>query len=136
MYTRLSRDKRSLSQDARSLGYLPGILLLCLAYFLGLMAALYTHKRYRGWRADSPAGDQPGLAILNLEWEPVKQRLLNLLYGLILWVIISLAAVTFITFNPILSIGLAIAGGIMLGIFLARSHKFGSSNLIPQMTDD
>jgi putative inorganic carbon (hco3(-)) transporter len=108
--------------DANTLGTKLGIILWI---FLGLMAALYTHKRYRGWRADSPARDQPGLAILNLEWEPVKQRLLNLLYGLILWVIISLAAVTFITFNPILSLGLAITGGILLGIFLAMCCKHG-----------
>jgi putative inorganic carbon (hco3(-)) transporter len=119
--------------DANTLGTKLGIILWI---FLGLMAALYTHKRYRGWRTDTQAMDQPGLAILNLDWEPIKRRGLDLVYGLVLWVMISLAAVTFITFNPILSIGLAIAGGIMLGIFLARSLKFGSSNLIPQMTDD
>ncbi|MBW6466711.1 MAG: O-antigen ligase family protein [Brevefilum sp.] len=109
--------------DANTLGTKLGIILWI---FLGLMAALYTHKRYRGWRTDSQAGDQPGLAILNLDWKPFKRRLRDLLFGLVLWVIISLAAVTFITLNPILSIVLAIAGGILLGILLAGHFMHGS----------
>jgi putative inorganic carbon (HCO3(-)) transporter len=108
--------------DANTLGTKLGIILWI---FLGLMAALFTHKRYRGWRTESKAGDKPGLAILNLDWKFIKRRGLDLVYGLALWVLISLAAVTFITFNPILSIGLAIAGGILLGILLAGRFKHG-----------
>ena len=112
--------------DANALGTKLGAILWI---FLGLMAALYVHKGYRGWRTASQPGEQPGLAILNLDWEPIKRRALGLIYSLALWVMISLAAVTFTTLNPILSIGIAIAGGSILGIFLTRSYKHGSAKV-------
>ncbi|MBW6474618.1 MAG: O-antigen ligase family protein [Anaerolineaceae bacterium] len=87
--------------------------------FFGLAAAIITHRRNFHWHS-------PMTAERRAKPEQVKvlRSLENLGLGLALWLLLSLVAVTFINLSPYLSIVLAIAGGILLGIYLTQRHKF------------
>jgi len=103
--------------DANALGTKLGATLWI---FLGLMAALYTHKRHRGWRPTSRLDT-------TADREIILARLLDLLVGLGGWVLISLVAVTFITLNISVGLALALLGGIGLGLFLTlRFERFNN----------
>ena len=90
--------------------------------FLGLITAIFIHKdSFRG-RASHPQSQETS-------WEGIKLWLRNFFLELILWVLISLAAVAFINLSPILSIFLAIAGGVVLGIFSVKCFRGTSLSL-------
>jgi len=97
--------------------------------FLGLVSAVYVHKEGFKWQRSLDEGEQarnftqkPGLTLS-------KTRLLDILLGLGAWLLISLAAVSFVNFSAFLSVIMAIAGGILLGIFLLKRFRRASLKL-------
>jgi hypothetical protein len=64
-----------------------------------------------------------------MDWGPAKRHGMFIVIGLGFWLLISLAAASFITINAILSLSLAVLGGICLGIFLFARFRLSTSDL-------
>lgn len=86
--------------------------------FFGLAAAIFTHRRNFHWNKGIRVDPTP-----SVKRPMIIKHLGDLAVGLGLWLLLSLVAVTFINLSPYLSLSLAIAGGILLGLCLNRRYK-------------
>jgi O-antigen ligase len=86
--------------------------------YYGIAAALYlVHKGQD--RAVHDEGPQSRL-------EGFKSWASELAQGLVFWLLLSLFAIAFVNINVVLSLVLAILGGIILGIFLTKGYDLSS----------
>jgi len=94
---------------------------LFLWIFLGLAAAVYTHKENFHWQST-----RDGLAAVSIQKTDrglVTRRALDILVGFGAGLLISLAAVSFVNLSPLISVLLSIAGGLLLGFFLMKRFR-------------
>jgi len=106
--------------DAYTLGKKLGVVLWI---FYGVMAALFIHRHKLIRSAKRGLNTSNAQQEAKPDWEQVKRQGIDLLIGLGYWVLISLAAVSLVNFNPYLSLTFAIIGGITLGIFLTTRFR-------------
>lgn len=106
--------------DANNLGTKLGAVLWL---FLGLNAAVYVHRHRFSVRRSMGNPQRTDEITQKPTRQLVKSRLLDLAIGSGLWVLISLAAVSFINFYPLVSITAAILGGGLLGVFLMKRFR-------------
>jgi len=97
--------------------------------FLGLVAAVFAHQEnFVGQNTAESEG-----FVLQFNRPDRKQVILhvfNLLIGLGYWLLVSLAATTFINLSPYLSLGFVLIGGILLGFLLTKGFENWNSKLI------
>lgn len=86
--------------------------------YFGLVAALYIHDH----KFDQ-VRDRNHLLSIRANWQNIKRLGINLLFGLFTWILFSLLSVTFVFVNIYISLGLAIIGGIILGILFTRRFE-------------
>ncbi len=83
--------------------------------FFGICAAVYLHRdnliHYYS-ASPEPRVNPSKLAFRKKIWQRTK----NLLWSFILWLAISLAGISFININPFISLGIAVMGGLFLGL--------------------
>ena len=105
--------------DAFLLGTKLGVILWI---FLGLATAMAAHRNNFKLLHDPPREDNPAYKT-KPDWNQVKHRLIDLLIGLLFWLLMSLAAVSLINIIPLLSLVTAILGGFTLGLILNSRFK-------------
>ena len=84
--------------------------------FLGLVAAVFTHQ-------DAFRGKHDADAITKPDWGRLKAQGRDISIGLGWWLLISLAALTFIILSPLVSVFTSIIGGVLLGLLLTKSYR-------------
>jgi len=88
----------------------------------GICTAVYLHRD----NLIHYYSDTPDPSINSSKFAPQKvlwPRTINLLLSFTLWLGISLAGISFININPFISLGIAVTGGIILGILTTRHHE-------------
>ncbi len=110
--------------DAYLLGTKLGVIMWI---FYGLITAIFVHKEHFRWKVSRTVIGNPGLLDQKAAWREVKRHTQELLLGFAGWVLAALAAISFININPNISLVIAVLGGFLLGIFLVRNFKPGSS---------
>jgi hypothetical protein len=110
--------------DAFVLGTKLGLILWI---FLGLASAVYVHKDNFRWQRTRDgiahvAFDKPDEKLLAF-------RALDLLIGLGAWMVFSIVAISFVNISVLLSVIMAVAGGIVLGFFLLNRFRVTSSSI-------
>ena len=91
--------------------------------FLGLVSAVYVHKEGFRWQRSLDADEKARIITTKPGLRLLKARTLDILICLGLWLLISFAAISFVDISALLSVIMAIAGGIFLGIFLLQRHR-------------
>jgi len=96
--------------DAIKLGSRMGVLMW--VYF-GLVATIYIHQGVpqEGAGASSDRQERP-------TWAQIRPRMRDLLWGVGHWVLFSLVAISFVNIQPIVSLGIAVLLGVLLGFML------------------
>lgn len=102
--------------DAFELGTKLGVILWI---FLGVGAAVYIHKD--GFRWDNTYKNE--IFTQKPDGATIRRRLVEIPIGLGAWLLISLAAVSFVNLSPLVSVGAAVVGGMFLGIFLLERFR-------------
>ena len=112
--------------DANNLGTKLGAILWI---FLGLIAAVYVHRKNFQWQQGFPPNQSDRTSFAKPTQITTKRRFTDMLIGLAYWLLISLGAVTFVNISPLVSLALAMAGGIYLGILLTKQYRKTTSKL-------
>jgi len=97
--------------------------------FLGLVSAVYVHKDGFRWQRSLDAGEQARNIIPKPGCNLLKTHILEILIGLGAWLLLSLVAVSFVNLSPLLSVLLAIAGGVFLGTFIMKRFRKNNGKL-------
>ncbi len=95
--------------------------------FLGLGAAVYVHKGNFPWQ--STRDGLAAAAIPKPDRHLLTSRILDMLLGFGAWLLIALAAISFVNLSPLLSVLFSIAGGIFLGAFVLKRFRRTSLKL-------
>ncbi|MBN2541347.1 O-antigen ligase family protein [bacterium] len=102
--------------------------------YLGVINAIYIHQGNMGRRISV----QPESTMTITQTDIIKSKtsfwFSYFLFGIGSWVLFSLAAIAFININPYISLGIAMIGGVLLGIYLTyrfeiRNHRLQSPSI-------
>jgi len=93
--------------------------------FYGITAALYLNNDQQGEASSTSSSKAPN-TIPQSRLETLNIWASKLAQGLIQWLLLSLLAIAFINISVILSLVLAVLGGIVLGIFLTKGNDLSS----------
>lgn len=106
-------------------------LALVLWLYLALVTAFYIHQN----TLLTSNGSDPNNCVQAPASAQVKQWFTSIFFGLVYWILFSLAALAFININAYVSLVLAALGGIMLGYLLTRRFETGAPHLQPAAAD-
>jgi len=112
--------------DAYTLGKKFGVIMWI---YFGLITALYIHRHRLNRKSKHLK------TTLQIHRKPTKDQVLlhlrNLLIGVGFWLLISSASLAFINNNAILSLAIAVVGGILLGVVLVWRYREVTSRNLP-----
>lgn len=90
--------------------------------FFGICTAVYLHRdnliHYYSYSPELPVNSSL-VAPRKMMWLRIK----NLVWGIAIWLVISLVGISFININPIISLGIAVMGGIILGLLTTKRFE-------------